>query len=98
MSLILNDAGVTSPGWGGFLGGEYLLSTTMVMLFLLLTFILRLSSIGVVAPLADALDGVEASFKLISDSFLVENPGLKYADVYKKGFVAVKATKVRNKS
>lgn len=51
--------------------------------------------IGVVAPLEPAVGGTEASYKLIADSFMAENPGLKYADVYKKGFVAVKATKVR---
>ena len=33
-------------------------------------------------------------YKALADSFIANNKGLVYADVLKKGFVAIKATKV----
>lgn len=56
--------------------------------------VLWLILLGVVAPLADLVGGMDGAFKLVSDAFIKANHGLKYADVQKKGFVAIKATKV----
>ena len=66
----LGCPGVSSPGWGGFLG-------------------------DVISPLSAALGGALDVHKLVSDTFVGRNSGLKYNDIKRKGFVAVKATKVR---
>jgi hypothetical protein len=45
--------------------------------------------------LADAVGGFDNIYKLIADTFVGGNEGMVYADAAKKGFVAIKATKVR---
>ena len=50
---------------------------------------------GFFAPLAESF-GDDFIFKLIADTFVGTNNGLVFADVQKKGFVAVKVTKVSN--
>ena len=69
VAVNLGCPGVTSPGWGGFLG-------------------------GVLAGLDSTLGGVSNRFKLIDDMFYQQNPGLKYAETWNKGFFVVKATKL----
>mmetsp|Transcript_7305 Transcript_7305/g.13864 ORF Transcript_7305/g.13864 Transcript_7305/m.13864 type:complete len:198 (-) Transcript_7305:493-1086(-) len=49
---------------------------------------------GLLAPLVGPLGGVDNAFKLVADNFVGINAGLVYADIQKKGFVAIKATKV----
>ena len=51
----------------------------------------------VLKPLSEALGGMDNVYKLASDTFVGRNSGLKYNDIHRKGFVAVKATKVRRK-
>lgn len=49
---------------------------------------------GLLAPLSGALGGMENAYKLVADNFVGINKGLVFANVHKKGFVAIKATKV----
>jgi len=48
-----------------------------------------------IAPLAHAVGGFDNIYKLIANTFVGGNKGMVYVDVVKKGFVAIKATKVR---
>lgn len=50
----------------------------------------------ILTPLSAALGGALDVHKLTSDTFVGRNPGMKYNDILHKGFVAVKATKVRS--
>lgn len=50
----------------------------------------------VLTPLSQALGGALDVHKLASDTFVGRNSGMKYNDILRKGFVAVKATKVRS--
>jgi alkaline phosphatase D len=47
-------------------------------------------------PVAAFLGGIENAFQICEDSLTGSNEGLMYAEISRKGFVAVKATKVRN--
>jgi alkaline phosphatase D len=49
---------------------------------------------GLFAPLVGPLGGQDNVYKLIADNFVGINTGLVFADIQKKGFVAVKATQV----
>ncbi len=49
---------------------------------------------SVLNPLSEAFGGALDVWKLATDAFNGGVPGLKYSEIYKKGFVAVKATKV----
>lgn len=69
VAVNLGCPGVTSPGWGPFLG-------------------------GLLTPLMGPLGGLDNVYKLIADNFVGINNGLVFADIQKKGFVAIKATKV----
>ncbi len=50
----------------------------------------------ILTPLSAALSGALDVYKLASDTFVGRNDGLKYNEILRKGFVAVKATKVRS--
>ena len=50
----------------------------------------------VLTPLSEALGGALDVHKLASDTFVGRNSGTKYNEILRKGFVAVKATKVRS--
>ncbi len=50
----------------------------------------------VLTPLSQALGGALDVYKLASDTFVGRNSGMKYNEIFRKGFVAVKATKVRS--
>lgn len=47
-------------------------------------------------PVAAFLGGIENAFQIVENSQTASNEGLLYAEILRKGFVAVKATKVRN--
>ena len=49
----------------------------------------------ILTPLSESFGGTVDVFKLASDTFVGQNSGLKYNEILRKGFVAVKATKVR---
>jgi PhoD-like phosphatase len=68
VAVNLGGPGVTSPGWGPFVG-------------------------GVLNPISNLLGGDEGVFKFLNDMWELQNNGLVYGDVQKKGFFAVKATK-----
>jgi PhoD-like phosphatase len=46
------------------------------------------------SPIEDAIGGPDGFYRLASDAYLMTNPGLQYADVEYKGFVAAAANKV----
>lgn len=71
VAVNLGCPGVTSPGWGGFLG-------------------------DVLSALTPLLEGKMTAHKLASDTFVGRNSGLKYNEILRKGFVAVKATKTKH--
>ena len=50
---------------------------------------------GILTPLSEDFGGTVDVFKIASDTFVGQNSGLKYNEILRKGFVAVKATKVR---
>ena len=47
-----------------------------------------------IPPDFDFLGGVEGILKILADAYVGGNTGLKYAEIYKRGFVVLKATKV----
>jgi alkaline phosphatase D len=69
VAVNLGCPGVTSPGWGPFLGGLF-------------------------GPITAALGGDSGVYKLLSDLWELQNDGLVYGNVEKKGFFAVKANRV----
>ncbi len=70
VALNLIGPGVTSPGFGPFLGYSFLASPNVTA----------------------ALGGSSGVYKFLSDMLVSQNPGLNYANIQKKGFVAVKLT------
>jgi hypothetical protein len=70
VAINLGCPGVTSPGWGPFVGGTFLGK-----------------------PIEAMLGGAGGVYKFLSDMWELQNEGLVYGNVEKKGFFAVKATK-----
>lgn len=46
-------------------------------------------------PIAGFVGGIENAFAIVEASLTANNEGLLYSEIFRKGFVAVKATKVR---